>query len=156
MQAVGHVNIEQEFQIMKNVFLGIHILTFIVGLGTLLAGIIGISNIMLVIVKERTNEIGVKRALGATPANIIQQIIFESVFLTIVAGFVGLALGVLLNEGIGKAFAQDPDNIFLNPQIDFKMSLVALLILAVSGVFAGLLPASRAVRIKPIDAIRDE
>ena len=156
MQAVGGFNIENEFKMMSYLFIGIRILIFIVGLGTLLAGIIGISNIMLVIVKERTQEIGVKRALGATPANIIQQIILESVLLTTVAGYVGLALGVLLNEGIGMAFAKDPDNIFLNPQIDLKFGLTALLILVVAGALAGLLPAKRAIRVKPIDAIRDE
>lgn len=156
MQAVGHINIEKEFQMMSTLFLGIRILIFVVGLGTLLAGIIGISNIMLVIVKERTQEIGVKRALGATPANIIKQIMLESVLLTTVAGYVGLALGVLLNEGLGLALAQNPDNIFLNPQIDFKMGVMALIILVVAGGLAGLLPANRAVRVKPIEAIREE
>lgn len=156
LQAVGGFNIENEFKMLANLFLGVRILIFIVGLGTLLAGIIGISNIMLVIVKERTKEIGVKRALGATPGNIIQQILLESVLLTTIAGYLGLALGVLLNEGIGAAFAQDPDNIFLNPQIDLKFGLSALLILVIAGTLAGLLPANRAVRVKPIDAIRDE
>lgn len=156
LQAVGHVNIERQFQIMNYLFLGIKILTYIVGLGTLLAGVIGISNIMLVIVKERTQEIGVKRALGATPGNIIKQIILESVLLTIVAGYFGLLLGVLLNEGLGIVLSQNPNNIFLNPQIDLKTGLVSFLILGVSGALAGLLPANRAIRVKPIDAIREE
>jgi putative ABC transport system permease protein len=156
MQAVGHVNIERQFQIMSYLFLGIKILTLIVGLGTLLAGVIGISNIMLVIVKERTQEIGIKRALGATPYNIIRQIILESVLLTTAAGYIGLILGILLNEGLGVIMAQNPDNIFLNPQIDLQSGINALLILVVAGALAGLLPANRAVRVKPIDAIREE
>ncbi len=155
-EAVGHVNIERQFKIMSNLFLGIRILIYIVGLGTLLAGVIGISNIMLVIVKERTQEIGIKRALGATPFSIIRQIIMESVFLTTAAGYVGLVLGILLNEGLGLVMAQNPDNIFLNPQIDLKSGINSLLILVVAGALAGLLPANRAVRVKPIDAIREE
>jgi len=154
--AVGHVNIERQFKIMSYLFLGIHILIWIVGLGTLLAGVIGISNIMLVIVKERTSEIGLRRAIGATPFNIIRQIMMESVFLTITAGYLGLILGVLLNEGLGVILAQSENNIFLNPGIDFSAGLKALAILVIAGALAGLLPAQRAVKIKPIDALRDE
>ena len=141
---------------MSYLFLGIHILIWIVGLGTLLAGVIGISNIMLVIVKERTSEIGLRRAIGATPFNIIRQIMMESVFLTITAGYLGLILGVLLNEGLGVILAQSENNIFLNPGIDFSAGLKALAILVIAGALAGLLPAQRAVKIKPIDALRDE
>ncbi len=155
-QAVGHINIERQFQMMSYLFLGINILIYIVGLGTLLAGVIGISNIMLVIVKERTKEIGIKRAIGATPYSIIRQIIMESVFLTLTAGYLGLILGILLNEGLGILLAQNEDNIFLNPGIDLQSGLIALLILVIAGALAGLLPANRSVRVKPIDAIREE
>lgn len=156
VQAVGHVNIERQFQMVSSLFMGINILTYVVGLGTLLAGIIGISNIMLVIVKERTKEIGIKRAIGATPFNIIRQILMESVLLTLTAGYFGLILGILLNEGLGIAMAQSEDNIFLNPGIDLTMGLNSLLILVIAGALAGLLPATKAVKVKPIDAIREE
>ncbi|MDA3890474.1 MAG: ABC transporter permease [Salinivirgaceae bacterium] len=154
--AVGHVNIEKQFMIMKYLFMGINGLTYLVGLGTLLAGIIGISNIMLVIVKERTKEIGIKRALGATPYNIIRQIIMESTILTLSAGYVGLILGILLNEALGVALQGTMSEVLLNPGIDLKAGLTALFILVVAGALAGLLPASKAVKVKPIDAIREE
>lgn len=155
--AVGHINIERQFMIMSYLFMGISILTYIVGLGTLLAGVIGISNIMLVIVKERTKEIGIKRALGATPYSIIRQILMESTLLTLSAGYVGLLLGILLNEGLNAVLqGGDGDSIFLNPGISLSYGLNALLILVVAGGLAGLLPANRAVRVKPIDAIREE
>ncbi len=156
LQAVGHVNIERQFQMMSYLFIGIKALIFLVGLGTLLAGVIGISNIMLVIVKERTREIGIKRALGATPFSIIRQIIMEAMLLTVVAGYIGLILGVLLNEALGMAFASSGNEGFVDPGIDFKNGLFALLILVIAGTLAGLLPANRAIRVKPIDAIRDE
>lgn len=155
-EAVGHINIERQFQMVSNLFMGINILTFIVGLGTLLAGVIGISNIMLVIVKERTQEIGVKRAIGATPLNVVTQIIMESLFLTITAGYAGLLLGLLLNEGLGAAFASDPEAILRNPGIDLSQGIMFLGILVIAGAIAGWIPANRAVRIKPIDALRYE
>jgi putative ABC transport system permease protein len=154
--AVGHINIERQFKMMSYLFIGINILIYLVGLGTLLAGVIGISNIMLVIVKERTQEIGIKRALGATPYNIIRQIILESVFLTLTAGYMGLILGILLNEGLGIMLSGTASEIFINPGIDLSMGLKSLLILVAAGALAGLLPANRAVKVKPIDAIREE
>lgn len=154
-EALQHVNLAKQFGQISNLFLGVDILIWLVGLGTLLAGIIGISNIMLVIVKERTQEIGIKRAIGASPANIIKQIMMESVLLTIVAGYLGLVIGVLINEGLGLALSSE-DSIFLNPGIDLNVGLICLTILIISGACAGLLPAMRAVKIKPIDAIREE
>lgn len=154
-EALQHVNLAKSFGQISNLFLGVDVLIWLVGLGTLLAGIIGISNIMLVIVKERTQEIGIKRAIGASPANIIKQIMMESVLLTIVAGYLGLVLGVLINEGLGLVLSSE-DTIFMNPGIDLKVGLICLTILIVSGACAGLLPAMRAVKIKPIDAIREE
>lgn len=156
MGAVGHINIERQFKMMSYLFLGIRILIYLVGLGTLLAGVIGISNIMLVIVKERTQEIGIKRALGATPFNIIKQILMESTILTLTAGYAGLILGILLNELIGRSLTGTISEVFLNPGIDLKSGLNALLILVIAGALAGLLPANRAVKVKPIDAIREE
>jgi len=155
-RAVGSFNVEKEFKKMTGLFLGINSLIWIVGIGTLLAGVIGVSNIMLVIVKERTKEIGIQRALGAKPISIIVQIINESVFLTALAGGIGLSAGVWLVELINMAMASSDGEMFKNPEVDIKIATIALVILIVSGAFAGLLPASRAVSIKPIDAIRQE
>jgi len=157
-RAVGSFNLENEFRKMTNLFAGISGLIWIVGIGTLLAGVIGISNIMLIVVKERTKEIGIKRAVGATPANIISQIISESVFLTTFAGYFGLALGVALLELINYLlikFGAESD-MFANPGIDFNKAVTALVILVISGMFAGMVPAKRAVSIKPVKALHDE
>ena len=154
-EALLHVNLAKQFAQISNLFTGIDVLIWLVGLGTLLAGIIGISNIMLVIVKERTQEIGIKRAIGATPGSIIRQIMTEAVMITVVAGYLGLVLGVLINEGLGAVLASS-DTIFLNPGINLGVGLICLAILIVAGAAAGLLPALRAVKIKPIDAIREE
>lgn len=157
-QAIGHFNVEKEFKKMTGLFNGINGLVWIVGIGTLLAGIIGVSNIMLIIVKERTREIGVKRALGATPANIISQIILESVSLTTLAGYIGLVIGVALLSLIDKIMVSSGANsqFFLHPEINFNVGMTALAVLVVSGIFAGLIPAKRAVSIKPVEALRDE
>mgnify|MGYP000583824558 CR=1 FL=1 len=160
MQAVGSFNIELEWKKYMGLFNGIQILTWIVGIGTLMAGVIGVSNIMLVIIKERTQEIGIQRAIGATPGKVILHIVAESVFLTVMAGYIGLALGVglleLLNIAL-EANAGNADEIFFRrPEVSFQMAVGALMVLVVSGIFAGLIPARRAVSIKPIDALRDE
>ena len=158
-EGVGSFNVEKEFKKMNILFTGINVLIWIVGIGTLLAGVIGVSNIMLIIVKERTKEIGVQRAIGANPRSIISQIIMESVFLTSIAGYVGLLLGVgiieLLSYGLQKA-AHGERAMFTRPEVDFKVAVTALIILIVCGALAGLIPAKRAVSIKPIDALRYE
>ncbi|HDO28219.1 MAG TPA: ABC transporter permease [Bacteroidetes bacterium] len=157
-QAIGHFNVEKEFNKMQGLFNGIDGLIWIVGIGTLLAGIIGVSNIMLIIIKERTKEIGVKRALGATPLNIISQVILESVFLTTMAGYFGLVMGVgalgLLDNAMQNSGADN--RFFLHPGINFSVGITALVILIIAGIFAGMIPAKRAVSIKPVDALRDE
>ena len=160
-QALNSINIEKQFQQMNGLFVGIRILTWIVGLGTLMAGVIGVSNIMLVIIKERTKEIGIQRALGATPRVIISQIIQESVFLTTVAGYIGLSLGVGLLELVSKMMQNpnakpDDRTFFSNPEISLSIAVSALIVLIIAGLFAGLIPATRAVKIKPIDALREE
>ena len=138
-------------------FLGIQGLTWIVGIGTLLAGVIGVSNIMLVIIKERTQEIGIQRAIGATPGKVILHIVAESVFLTVLAGYIGLSLGVSALELLNRILLTAGDEMFFRrPEVNLNMALAALTVLVISGIFAGLIPARRAVRIKPIDAIRDE
>ncbi len=157
-QAIGSFNMQKQYNQMIGLFAGINGLIWIVGIGTLLAGVIGISNIMLVIVKERTKEIGIQRALGASPMNIISQIITESVFLTTFAGYVGLVIGVFILEGVNYALSQGggDSTMFKNPNIDFNMAIIALVILIISGAVAGLIPARKAVSIKPIDALRYE
>nr|NQU93362.1 ABC transporter permease [Bacteroidota bacterium] len=157
-EAFGHFNLEEEFNQMNGLFTGIAGLIWVVGIGTLLAGVIGISNIMLVIVKERTREIGIQRALGATPFNIISQIILESVFLTTIAGYFGLVAGVGLVEGINYMLINmgSDNEMFKNPEVDFNVAVTALVILIFAGALAGLIPARRAVKIKPIDALRYE
>jgi len=157
-EAFGHFNLEEEFNQMNGLFKGIAGLIWIVGIGTLLAGVIGISNIMLVVVKERTAEIGIQRALGATPMYVMSQIVLESVILTTLAGYIGLVFGVGLLELINYALLNfEVDNeMFRRPEVDFNVAVMSLVILIVSGAIAGLIPARRAVRIKPIDALRDE
>ncbi len=157
LQAIGSFNLEKEFIKYSALFLGIQVLTWIVGIGTLLAGVIGVSNIMLVIIKERTQEIGIQRAIGATPATVIKHIVAESVFLTVMAGYIGLSLGVGVLEILNKILESAGDKVFFrNPQVNLTMALSALAVLVVAGIIAGLIPAKRAVSIKPIDAIRDE
>ncbi|MCB2219742.1 MAG: ABC transporter permease [Bacteroidetes bacterium] len=157
-RAVGSFNLDKEWSKMTNLFNGISGLVWIVGIGTLLAGVIGVSNIMLIVVKERTKEIGVQRALGAAPMQIISQIIIESVMLTAIAGYFGLAIGVGILEAVnyGLTTSGANSNMFMNPSVDFNKAMWALGILVLSGIFAGMIPAQRAINIKPIDALRDE
>ena len=159
--AVGNFNLEKEVKTVGYVFLGIDVLIWIVGIGTLIAGAVGVSNIMLVIIKERTKEIGIQRAIGARPWVIISQIISESVFLTTIAGFVGLALGTMVLHLVSVAIEQnagksDENVFFLNPEIGIHIAVTALVILIVTGIIAGLIPARKAVQIKPIEALRHE
>jgi len=157
-RAVGSWNMENEFNKFVNLFNGIKVLVWIVGIGTLFAGVVGVSNIMMIVVKERTKEIGIQRAIGATPAHVISQIIVEAVFLTTLAGYFGLVAGVGIIELIDYAMtmSQAESEMFKNPEINFNMAMSSLLVLLVAGVFAGLIPARRAVKIRPIDALRDE
>jgi putative ABC transport system permease protein len=153
--AVGGMNIEDQFTMFLYLGIGISFLIWFVGAGTLIAGGVGISNIMLVTVRERTKEIGIRRALGATPTNIITQILSESIVLTLIAGIAGLMFGVGLLNAIGIVLSQG-DQFFKDPQISFTVAIAALIILLVIGTLAGFLPANRAMSIKPIEAIREE
>ncbi len=155
-EAVGHFNIAKMFKKISGLFTSIGFLFWVIGFGVLTTGVIGVSNIMHVVVKERTKEIGIKRAIGARPFSIVGQIISEAVFLTTIFGFVGLVLGVFIVEGIGLATAGNPSTGILNPYVDIKVAFLALGILVVFGVLAGLLPAQRAMRVKPVDALRYE
>jgi putative ABC transport system permease protein len=154
-KAVGGFNIEDEFTMFLYLGIGIAVLIWVVGLGTLFAGAIGVSNIMLVTVRERTKEIGIRRALGATPRNIIAQIMSESIVLTLIAGVTGLMFGVGLLSAVGLALSKG-DQFFKDPQISFTVAIAAFFILLVIGTLAGFIPANRAMNIKPIEAIREE
>lgn len=158
-QAVGSFSIAKQAETFNMLFLGIDILVWLVGMGTLLAGIIGVSNIMMVTVKERTKEIGVRRALGAKPANIITQVMSESLVLTALAGLIGLTLGVFLLDVVNRVLesgGSNSDTFFTNPEININTAIAATIILLFSGLLAGLIPAWRAMQIKAIDAIREE
>lgn len=154
-EAVFSMNIEEQFKMFHNLEIGISLLIWVVGIGTLLAGAVGVSNIMLVTVRERTKEIGIRRALGATPNNIIGQILSESVVLTVLAGIGGIVLGVGLLSAVGVVLSQG-DQFFKDPQISFTMAVGSLIILIVIGMLAGLIPAQRAMMIKPVEAIAEE
>jgi putative ABC transport system permease protein len=157
MQAIWGFNLEEQFNVFKYLFLGITIVIWIVGSGTLIAGVIGVSNIMMVTVKERTKEIGIRRALGAKPRTIIGQILSESLVLTAIAGVLGLCLGVLCLHLADIYWLQDAEGVFLsNPMVSFGSAVTSLIILIVFGVFAGSIPAAKALKIKAIDAIREE
>ena len=156
--AIMMLDTKKLFTIVDNLFKGVNILVILVGLGTLLAGAIGVSNIMMVTVKERTTEIGIRRAIGATPKMILSQIITESIGLTILAGMFGILFSVLILWGAGKAVAAVPDfsSGTISFQIGFWTGILVLLLLVALGVLAGLAPALRAMEIKPVDAMRDE
>jgi len=158
-RAVGSFNIGEQFKMFSYLFLGIKILIWIVGIGTLLAGAIGVSNIMLVSVRERTKEIGIRRALGAKPFDIISQIMNESLVLTTIAGFMGLSLGVgilSLFDNIINNMPEDSNIFIKNIIINFNVALSASFILILMGLLAGLLPAQRAMKIKAIEALSEE
>ncbi|WP_102407844.1 ABC transporter permease [Parabacteroides bouchesdurhonensis] len=158
-QAVGSFSIAKQAETFNMLFTGIDILVWLVGMGTLLAGIIGVSNIMMVTVKERTKEIGVRRALGAKPMSIIIQVMSESLVLTALAGLIGLTLGVFLLDAVNRFLESSgagDDTFFYNPEININTAVAATIILLISGLLAGLIPAWRAMQIKAIDAIREE
>ncbi|MCC7501348.1 MAG: FtsX-like permease family protein [Flavobacteriales bacterium] len=138
----------------NNIFNGITAFLWFVGIGSLIAGIVGIGNIMLIVVKDRTREIGVRKALGATPGDVVGQILMEAIFVTALFGYLGLAMGVGLLELLASAIPGS--EFFRDPTIDFSVALRALLALLVAGAIAGFIPARRAAAIRPIEALRDE
>lgn len=154
-RAFGSFNLGEIFNKVKGFSKGLTFLSLVVGIATILAGVIGIGNILLISVKERTRELGVRRALGATPNEIKGQIILESVFLTLVSGILGIVLGALVLAGINAA-TKDVDFPYVNPTVPIPYIVGALIIMVVLGTLIGLIPAHRAVSIKPIDALREE
>ena len=148
-------NTEVLFQMLDNLFKGVNFLIWLVGLGTLLAGAIGVSNIMMVTVRERTTEIGIRRAIGATPKMILSQIISESIVLTLVAGMSGILFGVLILQMLEIGNTED-GIVSAHFQVSFWTAIFCALVVSSLGVLAGLAPAARAMSIKPVDAMRDE
>ncbi len=154
-RAFGSFNLGEIFNKVKGFSNGMYILSLIVGIATILAGVVGIGNILLISVRERTKELGIRRALGATPGEVRSQIIIESVFLTLIAGIIGIILGAFVLALLGYAF-KDPLIPFVNPTVPIKFILGALVLMVGLGTLIGLIPAQRAVSIKPIDALREE
>ncbi len=165
-QALWINNAQSEYVETMNIFGGITLFVTIIGILTLIAGIVGVSNIMLVSVKERTREIGIRKAIGATPMAILKTIILESIFITTLFGYIGMMLGIGLTELVnffmvqaanGQPVTDEPQmSIFTNPTVDIGYALFATVILIIAGVIAGYLPARKAVRVQPIEAMRQE
>lgn len=158
LKAFGSANVEEEFQRINGLFIGIAGFSWLVSLGTIIAGIIGVSNIMLIVVRERTKEIGIRKALGATPWSIISLIVQESIVITAVAGYIGLMCGIGLIELINyllKKFEAEGE-FFANPEVNMTVALSALLMLIISGAFAGIIPAAKAAAVNPVVALKDE
>ena len=155
-RAIGGFNLGEIFRKTMNFANGLTFLSLVVGIATILAGIIGIGNILLISVKERTKEIGIRRALGATPSEVRSQIILESVFLTILSGIIGIILGALVLYGINAATIDQTDFPYTNPTVPIPYVLGALGLMVILGTLIGIIPAQRAVSIKPIDALREE
>ena len=156
-QAVWSFDLQEQFQRFQYLFIGITILIWIVGSGTLLAGIVGVSNILTVTIKERTKEIGIRRALGAKPGTIMGQIIWEGLVLTSISGLLGLCFGVLCLVLANNYWLANAEGVFLSdPMISFGAAISSVIILLAFGLIAGSLPARRALRVKAIEAIREE
>ncbi len=157
-RAIGNFDLYQEYSKVNGLFIALKAVAYFVGVLVLLSGIIGISNIMLIVVKERTNEIGVRRALGATPWSIRGQILLESIFLTIISGMAGiiLATGVIWLVNLQLSNMDTSEMMFLNPSVNLGVVMIALAILIISGLLAGLIPAQQAIKVKPVDALRTE
>ena len=155
-KAIGFINLGEIFGKIIGFSKGMTFLSLVVGLATIIAGVIGIGNILLISVKERTKELGIRRALGATPSEVKTQIILESVFLTFVSGILGIILGALVLAGINVATSGLTDYPYTNPTVPIPYVLGVLFIIITLGTLIGLIPAQRAVSIKPIEALREE
>lgn len=154
----GSFNVQEQFDKVQGLFTGITVFSWVVAVGTIMAGAIGVGNIMLIVVKERTREIGLRKALGATPASIVAMILQESLFITALAGYTGLVIGALLLEAIAQAMAASggKSGMFGPPEVEFSTAMIAMAVLVVSGVLASLMPAAKAAAVNPIVALQDE
>lgn len=158
LKAFGSANVEEEFKRVQGLFLGIAGFSWLVSIGTIIAGIVGVSNIMLIIVKERTKEIGIRKALGATPFSIVSLIIQESVVITAFAGYVGLLCGIGLMETVGylmRKYEVQMD-FFAPPEVNLTVAVSAVIFLVFTGALAGLVPAAKAAAVNPVVALKDE
>jgi putative ABC transport system permease protein len=156
-QALGSFNVEERYLEMQGMFIGIATFSWLVALGTIAAGMVGVANIMMIIVKERTREIGIRKSVGATPTSIVGMIVMEASVIAAVAGYLGLLCGVLLIEGIATLMTRFDirNEFFANPEVDFEVAVTAMAVLLVAGILAGLAPGLRAAAVDPIVALRD-
>jgi putative ABC transport system permease protein len=155
-RAFGSINLGVEIGKVTGFLTGMQFLTWFVGIATLIAGVFAIGNILLITVKERTKEIGIRRALGATPISIRRQIVLESIFLTTVAGMLGIVFGALVLFGLDKMVGSGDDAILINPTVNIPIILLAFLLLVILGTLIGMIPAYMATIVKPIEALREE
>jgi putative ABC transport system permease protein len=144
----------ENFKRIISVIQGIRIFIWIIGLGTIIAGIVGVSNIMMIVVKERTKEIGIRKSLGATANSIVLLIMQESVIITAVSGYIGLFLGLTTLHFCNKYLPRS--DFFVNPEVDIRIAIIATIILIISGAIAGFVPAYRAAIVKPIEALKED
>ncbi|HLT52232.1 MAG TPA: ABC transporter permease [Arenibacter sp.] len=156
-RAIGHFDLYEQYLRVESLFGAIRLIAYFVGILVLLSGVIGVSNIMLIVVKERTKEIGIRRALGESPGSIKLQILMESVFLTIISGMAGISFGALVIFLVNHVLdANGPVDMFMNPSVGVTVVLMALFILVIAGLFAGFIPAQSAIKVRPIEALRIE
>jgi putative ABC transport system permease protein len=154
-EAVGSFNTAQEFGRVMSLFTGLRFFVWLVGTLTLLAGALGVSNIMLIVVKERTREFGIRKALGATPASLISLVVQEAATLTTLAGYAGIVVAVAFLE-LSARFVSGSNKVLGSPEVDFQVTLLATGVLIVTGIIAGIVPARHAARINPVEALRSE
>lgn len=154
LNAMWIFNQLREYKMFSNLFLGIQIFVSIIGAFTIIAGIVGVSNIMIIVVNERTKEIGIRKAIGATPVSIVGMILLEAIFITGLAGYIGLMAGIGTLELVSSVIPKN--QFFLNPEVDFNIAVISTGVLILAGSLAGLMPSLRASRIRPVVALRDE
>lgn len=157
-RAFGSANVEEEYQQIQMVFTGIRGFSWLVAIGTIIAGVVGVGNIMMIIVRERTREIGIRKSVGATPWSIISMILQEALVLTSIAGYLGLIAGCALIAGIKFLLSNFglESEFFANPEINFSTAFTAIVVLILAGIVAGLIPGIRAARVNPVIALRSE
>ncbi|HPS12050.1 MAG TPA: ABC transporter permease, partial [Prolixibacteraceae bacterium] len=167
-RALGSYNSLKDYIQTMSIFSDIKMFVWLIGIGTLIAGIVGVSNIMLIVVKERTKEIGIRKALGATPGSIIGLVLLESILITALAGYIGMFLGISIMEGVnfmmehqaqasvGANGDQGEFRMFMNPTVDLRIAVSSMLLLVTAGALAGYIPAKKASSIRPIEALHDE
>lgn len=156
-RAVGYFDLYEQYNRVESLFGAMKVIAYFVGILVLLSGIIGVSNIMLIVVKERTKEIGIRRALGEDPWSIKKQILMESIFLTLISGMTGIVFGALFIYGVNSLLEMNgPVDMFINPSVSLGVVSGAMMILIVSGLLAGFIPAQSAIRVRPIEALRNE